>query len=160
MSASAEGKGSEIKTSSGLSKVNGKLKPVAFVEPILNLSERSLPASNLLLSPLHRTQTAAVGMARVHVARGAAAFIVNDGSSICILSLHETKQGDVQILANKTKAFVWDFSLPSALASVKTLNSLKNSDRITDRNLFGKIVKNAVALQVLTMNRGVFQKLQ
>jgi hypothetical protein len=43
---------------------------------------------------------AKAGSARVFVAKGAAAFVVNNGRDVCILSLHEGKLGDVSVLVD------------------------------------------------------------
>jgi len=75
------------------------LKPVVFVEPQLSLSNRLIPASNVLLSAAKHDLEAEAGAVHVHVARGASAFVVNNGRDVTVLSLHEQASGDVNVLA-------------------------------------------------------------
>jgi hypothetical protein len=83
-----------------ISPKKNQLKPVAFVELALNLNGITLPASNVLLAPLNRNQITGAGSTRVHVAKGAAAFIVNNGSELCVMGLLERKFGDISIVVD------------------------------------------------------------
>jgi hypothetical protein len=81
-----------------LATASSNLKPVAFVQPMLQLADRAIPASNVLLAPQSDDYAAQAGVARVHVARGSAAFVVNNGRDVMVLSLHDGNNGDVSVL--------------------------------------------------------------
>jgi hypothetical protein len=74
----------------------------------------------------------------------------NPVPGVGVRSLNERK------LANGGKAFVWDFSLPSAITRINTLSQLARSAQGADRALYQKMLKNAVALQVLTAKKGPY----
>jgi hypothetical protein len=65
---------------------------------MLALSDREVPASNVLLSNDKRDIVAGAGIARVYVARGATAFVVNNGRDVAVLALHENGSGDVHVI--------------------------------------------------------------
>src|SRR5262249_41628383 len=71
------------------------LSPVSFVQPVLELCDRQVAASNALLTPRRGDTTAAAGTAKVHVRKGCAAFVINSGGQISVLALHDTANGDV-----------------------------------------------------------------
>jgi hypothetical protein len=74
------------------------MKPVAFVQTTLQLSDRAVEANNVMLAPEREDLIAQTGSARIHVAKGAAAFVVNNGRDIAVLSLHDGGNGDVSVL--------------------------------------------------------------
>jgi hypothetical protein len=82
---------------------SGEYEPVAFVQPMINVDARMVPASNVLLAPTERTAHAIAGGARVEVARGAAAFVLNSRSQVTVLVLHEAASGDVLVRVGATK---------------------------------------------------------
>jgi hypothetical protein len=73
--------------------------PVSFVHPTLKLTDREVAASNVLIAPKMRDAIASAGSVRIHVSKGAAAFVINTGSRVCVMSLHDGKTGDVSVLA-------------------------------------------------------------
>jgi hypothetical protein len=77
---------------------NNNLKPVAFVQPLLELADRVVPASNVILAPKDGDHIAKAGGARIHVAKGSAAFVINNGRDVMVLSLHDGNNGDVSVL--------------------------------------------------------------
>lgn len=77
---------------------SGHLQPVAFVQSTLQFTDRAVAAANVLMMSAKRDLRAKVGESRVFVAKGAAAFVVNNGRDICVPALHDTKFGDVSVL--------------------------------------------------------------
>lgn len=176
------------------------MKPVAFVQEVLKLDERDLPASNVLLAPTEQDATAKAGMARIHVSKGSAAFVVNNGHQVCVMALHDSKGGDVSVLvgtqyfnlcageeailtdesrasfkqanpvpevavrqpgrhelANGATAFICDFALPSAMTRITTISDLAHSVAGHDRALYGKMLKDAAVLELVTMQKGPYK---
>jgi hypothetical protein len=64
---------------------------------MLSLAERQLPAQNALLAANDRDITAHSGSVKIHVAKGAAAFIVNRGTNLCVLALHDDGARDITV---------------------------------------------------------------
>lgn len=72
-------------------------RPVSFLQPFLALTDKALPANNLLLAPQNEDITVRAGAAIVRIAKQAIAFVVNNGRDIAVLSLHERATGDVAV---------------------------------------------------------------
>jgi hypothetical protein len=176
------------------------LQPVAFVQSGLMLAGKHLSLTNVLLAPKNHDASALAGNVKVRVSKGSAAFIVNSGHEVCVMSLHDGRTGDVSILtgsqrinlrageeviisddstsdfhqanpvpavavrkqseqqlADGSKLFTSEFSLLSAMSKLDTLQSLKHSAKANDRILYGKMMKNATVLQLVTAPRGPYK---
>ncbi len=72
-------------------------RPVNFAQPVLMFSGRELRMQNLLLAPDRKDVTAEAGPARLHIGRGAVAFVVNNGRDVSVLCLHDNATGDVTV---------------------------------------------------------------
>ena len=72
-------------------------RTVAFVEPVLNFTDRQVAASNTLLCPDDRNITVRAGSAQISVRKGAAAFVVNNGRDVAVLSLHDGSGAGVTV---------------------------------------------------------------
>lgn len=179
------------------------IKPVAFVQSTLEFADRAVQASNVLMTPSYRDLRAKVGVSRVFVARGAAAFVVNNGRDICVLALHDSKFGDIsvlvgdqeislrageQVLITTTDEADWskvmplpavtvrnerelslldgthvltsEYSISSAVSSLRAVRSLSQSENEFERGVFGKILKNAAVLQTLGMKKRLYHPLR
>ncbi len=64
---------------------------------MLMFTDRDLPGQNVLLAPDKEDITATAGVASVHIARAAVAFVVNNGRDVSVLSLHDGATGDVLV---------------------------------------------------------------
>jgi hypothetical protein len=84
-----------------IARANPHFKPVALIQPMLQFSDRAVSAANVMMVSESKDLRAKVGSARVFVAKGSAAFVVNNGRDIAILSLHEGKCGDVSVLVGE-----------------------------------------------------------
>jgi hypothetical protein len=189
----AKSSGSASKKLSEQKSAEDTFAPVAYVQQILQFNQKQLPASNVLLAPQDHNASAKAGIAEISVARGAAAFVLNDGHSVVVLSLHDGKRGDVNVVAGghtfklrageqvvisddaqadykdanplaklamrklqsaaineSSKAFVSEFSLPSAIMQLGMLSRLQHSQVAHERSLYGKMLKNAVVMQAVT----------
>jgi hypothetical protein len=150
------------------------------------------------------TEAEAVSLSGLAASAGdisvSAAFMVNTGHEVCVMSLHDAKAGNISVLvgnqefklrageelivtddctatldkanplkgigirdqseptvSNGIKAFVCEFSLPSAMMQINTLTSLSHSQHAANRSLYDKMVKNAAALQMLTISKGAYK---
>jgi hypothetical protein len=170
------------------------LKPVAFVQRTLQLVDRAVPASNVLMLSDSTDLTARAGVASVRVAKGSAAFVVNNGSDVTVLSLHDDSAGAVtvtvgerkvvlrageqlvvrssdsillpqvairggreHVLGDGNRVFVSEFSIPSAISSIRALRSMSSSENRIERATYGKIMKNAAALHMLMLKKGPYK---
>lgn len=106
------------------------LQPVAFVQSAVQFAERALSFYNVLLAPQVRNAAAGAGIARVHVNNGAAAFVINDGHTVCVLGLHDP--------------------------STRLLESIAEVASRAHRQLFNQLLKSAAAIQTATMGRGIY----
>jgi hypothetical protein len=78
----------------------GKYKAVAFIDHVLSFADRKVSAHNTLLAPKKDNFIAQAGAARIRVAKGAVAFVVNNGREVEVLSLHDNTSGDVKVLVD------------------------------------------------------------
>jgi hypothetical protein len=81
------------------SESTSHFKAVSFVQPTLKLLDRELPSCNALIAPRFRDAVASAGSVRIHVSKGSAAFVINSGAQVSVMSLHDDKTGDVSVLA-------------------------------------------------------------
>jgi hypothetical protein len=170
------------------------------VQPVLKLADRDVPAANVLVTSSDKDTVARVGSVRVFVAKGSAAFIVNNGRDVLVLGLHEQSGGDVSVLvsgqevnlrageqvlltgasgrssqlqllpnvalrgetehklSDGNRAFVSEFSIPSAINTLDSLKNLARSSNASERAVFNKILKNAAALQMLLAPKGPYKR--
>jgi len=64
------------------------------------------------------------------------------------------REGSEHKLLDGTRFIVSEFSIPSAISQLKVLKELRHSTQAHNRNIAGKILKNAVVLQVVTARKG------
>src|SRR5262249_35824475 len=89
------------------------------------------------------------------VVTDAAGLSFGDVNPISIVACREVVE---HALSNGTRAFICQFSVPSALSNLKCLQQLAHSHQSRDRALHSKIVKNAAILHMVTARKGPYRR--
>jgi hypothetical protein len=83
-----------------IARADSHIKPVAFVQPTLTVGDRIYSAANTLVAPEAKAKVVTTCGARIHVAKGAVAFVASNGNDVSILALHDSKAADIGVLVH------------------------------------------------------------
>ena len=112
-----------------------QFKAIAFVQSVLAIDDRQLPARNAFFAPDDHNVVVHSGGADIHIAKGAAAFVVNRSSDIAVMALHESgKNIRINIIGNEYTLHAGEMLVISK-SQDGDLSSLNPVDGLAVRNV-------------------------